>query len=264
MKSPRVSNVPLERIAEPSLSLRQEIDPEALAELAQSMAHLGLLQPILLRREADSYRIIAGHRRYLAARQLGWATIPSIVTDADPNDAIALSLHENSLREDLSPIEEAGLVDYLHDDLGWPLERIAATLRRSESWVRERLRIASWPPDLARAVHDRVLSVAAAEPLAEIDDPEHRHRAIDAARTHGMTRQHAMEWLRQYRQYAAAVGRGEDARPPAWDDVQRAAYVTRCDTCGQETHVDSARLIRVCHRCLQALAHAVPELAARG
>lgn len=258
MKSVKISLVPLASIEPPSLQLRDSLDPQRLQDLADSMRRVGLLQPIRVRRNADRYQIVAGHRRYLAAQQLGWTAIPALIVDVDDTRAIAESLHENLWREPLTPLEEAALCDHLHSDLQWDVDRIAAALHHSPQWVRDRLSLLELPPDCAEALHAGVVSIAVARTLAQITDPDHRASALDAARSYGMTLRHANEWVRQWREYRDRATTDATANPPIWEDVQLAAQRTLCDWCNQSVSVHDARLYRICGTCLLDLVRRCP------
>lgn len=259
-RSERISLVPLDTIEPPSIQLRQSIDPDALQDLARSMAQVGLLQPILLARDGDRLRIVAGHRRYLAAQFLGWAGIPAIIADTDTQTALAKSLHENLFREDLTPLDEARLVAALVRDQGRTIEEAARILRHSEAWARSRLALLDYPEALQAAVHRRTVPVTAAPYLARITDPDYLARALEAAEVSGMTARQAMEWERQFQVYQAARSAGASAEIPTPELVATEANKVPCDVCQGVVYLNTTKLLRVCFDCLRALQAARAEL----
>jgi ParB family chromosome partitioning protein len=261
MKSRQLLELPLDRIDPPPLQLRQTIHPDRLEALARSMADLGLLQPIRVAPVGDRYRIIAGHRRYLAAQRLGWPTIPAIVDKALIDLNLAKSLHENVFRDDLSPIEEARIVRHLIEESYLTPDQAAATLRHSIAWVHQRLELLSYPEDLQKALHERLVPIGAAPYLARIDDPDYRARALESARDRTMTVREAAEWERQYQIYKAARDAGQQPTIPTVELVASEAAKTICDVCAGVAYVHTTKLLRVCFDCVQALTQAQRALA---
>jgi|FLYL01.1.fsa_nt_gi ParB family chromosome partitioning protein len=253
MKSSRILAVPCDRITPPDHQLRASINPDALEALAHSMAAVGLLQPIRLAPDGDRYRIVAGHRRFLAALRLGWKTIPAIIDSQADETALAQSLHENLFREALTPMDEARLCAALVRDQGRSISDAARVLRHSEPWVKSRLAMVDYPPPLQDAIHRGAVPVTAAPYLARITDPDYLARALEAAESHGMTARQAMEWERQYAVWQAARAAGQDAPMPTAELVAVEAARVPCDVCERVTYVNTTKLLRVCFDCVQAL-----------
>jgi ParB family chromosome partitioning protein len=139
-----------------------------ITELAESLNAHGLLQPIVLRTANGGYEIVAGHRRYEAARQLGWERVPAVIRDT-ADDSYLLALVENLQRQDLRPREEAAALEVLVRERGWTTRQVAAAINRSQAYVSKRLRVFE-DPILAPAVLMQQLSVSAAEELLVIDE----------------------------------------------------------------------------------------------
>ncbi|MEK7178331.1 MAG: ParB/RepB/Spo0J family partition protein, partial [Patescibacteria group bacterium] len=108
----------LHEILEPDKPSRDKIHQPAIQEMGNSLLKCGQLQPILVRRESNLYKIEAGHRRFLAARLIGWSVIDAIILDPTDEDSLHLErAHENLIREDLNPVEEARLTwDLVYED----------------------------------------------------------------------------------------------------------------------------------------------------
>ena len=256
-KPPKVLQLPLDQIEPPALILREHIDHTQIQALAHSMARLGLLNPIRVRKVNDHYRIVAGHRRYLAAQHLRWLSIAAIPSDGPGGADLETSAHENLFREDLTPIEEAALVSHLCDDEGMNYDQAAAALNHSPDWIQGRRALLDYPPDLQQAIHDNTVPLVAAPHLAQIDDPAYRANALDGARTHGMTARAAMEWARQYELYKAMKARGADPALPTVELVSAEAAKTPCDVCTNLVYINTTKLIRICFDCLQAFKEAM-------
>jgi ParB family chromosome partitioning protein len=133
---------------------RTQMDPEAIADLAESIKAQGVIQPILVRPLNDGhYEIIAGERRWRAAKQAGLEAVPVLVREVADEPALALALIENIQREDLNPIEEAQGIQRLISEFGMTHEAAAAAVGRSRSGVSNLLRLLG----LAKPVQDLVL-----------------------------------------------------------------------------------------------------------
>ncbi|WP_372053263.1 ParB/RepB/Spo0J family partition protein (plasmid) [Tistrella mobilis] len=162
---------------------RKHIDDEAIAELARTMEEHGQLQPILVRRDpADRrhYIIVAGERRYRAARLNGWPTLLAIEHDADPEIA---ALIENLQRVDLSPVDEARGLARLIEGRGWSQAEAAGVLGKAKSEISGVLRILTLPDDLLDAVLTSELTLPknVLVELARIETPAVRDRLVALA-----------------------------------------------------------------------------------
>lgn len=149
---------------------RKNFDAEALSQLADSIAANGILQPILVRETGERYEIIAGERRFRAARLAGLSEIPALVLEADDEVAAKYALIENLQREDLNPYEEAAAIRKLMDEYGLSQEQVAGSIGRSRSAVANALRLLDLPEDAVKLVTDGTLSAGHARTLLGLLD----------------------------------------------------------------------------------------------
>jgi ParB family chromosome partitioning protein len=128
---------------------RRRFEPEATAGLAASLKHQGMLQPVVVRpKTAGGYELIAGERRWRAAREAGIDTVPALVRTADDRDSLLLALVENVAREDLSAVEESRAYAVLIDEFGLSLGEVAERVGRSKPFVSNRLRLLELPDEV--------------------------------------------------------------------------------------------------------------------
>jgi ParB family transcriptional regulator, chromosome partitioning protein len=128
---------------------RRRFEPEATAGLAASLKHQGMLQPVVVRpKTGGGYELIAGERRWRAAREAGIDTVPALVRTADDRDSLLLALVENVAREDLSAVEEARAYAVLIDEFGLSLGEVAERVGRSKPFVSNRLRLLELPDEV--------------------------------------------------------------------------------------------------------------------
>ena len=151
---------------------RQDFDPIALEDLAQSIRENGVITPITLRKTGDTYQIIAGERRWRASRLAGLTEIPAVVLDVDENTAYALALIENLQREDLNPMEEAEGYRRLTQELGLTQEQAALRVGRSRPAVANALRLLSLPKSVEALLRDKQLSAGHARALLPLEREE--------------------------------------------------------------------------------------------
>ncbi len=145
---------------------RARIEPEALAELAESIKSQGVMQPILARPiGAGRYEIVAGERRWRAARMAGLATVPALVREVPDRQALAAALIENIQREDLNPLEEATGVKRLIEEFGMTHADAAAVLGRSRTAITNTLRLLELAPPVQELMREGKLDMGHARAL---------------------------------------------------------------------------------------------------
>ena len=169
-----VTSLPVREIEPDPEQPRKTFDETALAELSQSIAENGLLQPIAVRpkKAGPGYIIIAGERRWRAARMAGLDEVPVLIKDVTDEQAAALALIENLQREDLDPIEEAEGCQQLIDKYGLTQESAAKKLGKSRSAVTNSLRLLALPEDVRRMVSAGKLSFGHAKVLLGLPSAE--------------------------------------------------------------------------------------------
>jgi ParB family chromosome partitioning protein len=145
-------------------------DEETLGALADSIREVGMLQPVLVRPAGDGYELIAGERRWRAARRLGLQTVPALVRETDDNTALEHALVENLQREELNPLEEAAAYQQLIEDFGLTHEQVAARVGRSRASVSNMLRLLQLPPAIQRCVRERQITMGHARALLGTPD----------------------------------------------------------------------------------------------
>lgn len=151
---------------------RRVFNEEKLEELAASIRANGLIQPIIVRRDGESFQIIAGERRWRAAQRAGLTKVPSVIKDIKDDDVLALSLIENIQREELNPIEEATAYKNLIDQLSVTQEEIAQRVGKTRSSVANAMRLLKLPAEIQQMVEEGLLSMGHARALLGLDSEE--------------------------------------------------------------------------------------------
>ncbi len=162
----RLLEVPIESISPNPNQPRVHFDEETLTELAASIAEIGVLQPILARDMGNgTYQLVAGERRWRAARRAGLLTIPAVVRHTDDLSSVEQALVENLHRQDLTPLEEAAAYQQLIEDFGLTHEQVSGRVGKSRSTITNMLRLLSLPPGIQHLLADGRLSAGHARAL---------------------------------------------------------------------------------------------------
>jgi ParB family chromosome partitioning protein len=164
-----LEQVAIDQIDPNPLQPRRSFPADKLKELADSIRASGVVQPVLLRRSNGRYQLIAGERRWRAARLAGLAAIPAVVRDIGDRDALELALTENLLREDLNPIEAAHGYETLQQKHGRSHEEIAARLGLDRSTVTNTLRLLRLTPEVQEMITQGEISSGHARALLGLD-----------------------------------------------------------------------------------------------
>lgn len=167
---------------------RSDFDEEKLNELADNIRQHGVLQPILVRPTGeDRYMIVAGERRWRAARIAGLSEIPVLVRELSDLEVAQISLIENIQREDLNPIEEAKALKRLSDEFGMTQEDIARIVGKSRSAVTNSIRLLKLIPQAQEAVAQKHISIGHAKVLCGVEDKEQQQILLMQALDEGMS-----------------------------------------------------------------------------
>lgn len=181
------------------MPLRKTVDPEYVRQLAGSIVADGLLQAIVVyERIGGGYSLTAGRQRLEAAKLLGWETIPARIQDPPPITEIP-ALAENIFRRQMSPVEEAEVVAFLHEEKNLSIGQIVERTRHGTSWVQDRLALRRLPDLLKDAVHHKHISISAAMMLALIEDIPLRDWYIHLAQVNGATVSQCEAWYQLWK-----------------------------------------------------------------
>lgn len=151
---------------------RKMFDEEKLQELAESIRQHGLIQPIVLRKAEIGYEIVAGERRWRAARIIGLKEIPSIVKELTDEENMLLAIIENMQREDLNPIEEAEGIQQMIETYGLTQEQVSVSVGKSRPYITNSLRLLKLAPRVQELTAQTIISMGHARALAAIEDEE--------------------------------------------------------------------------------------------
>jgi ParB family chromosome partitioning protein len=182
------AHLPVETIHANPRQPRRRFDHEATNGLADSIRAQGVVQPVIVRsRPEGGWELIAGERRWRAAREAGLATLPAVIRDADDRDSFLLALVENVVREDLSPVEEARAFAVLMDEFGLSLGDLAERVGMSKPAVSNRMRLLDLSDDLLAMIERGELTEGHARAVLAVPDQEGRRRLARDIVAKGLT-----------------------------------------------------------------------------
>lgn len=189
--------IPLDKIKDPERPMRSNLTPESVDELVFSIKEVGIIQPLVVCKSGESYEVIAGHRRLLAAEIAGLIEAPCVVVVSKDLEKEVLKMHENVAREDISPIDWANHLAYLKSQYKLSNAKMAEMIGFSEAWISQHLEVLNYPAEVKNAISTGQLAFSSARELAQIKDPAKRRVYVNAAVKSGVTPDQAANWRRE-------------------------------------------------------------------
>lgn len=201
--SSSISEIALDKISVNPNQPRREFDPVALQELADSIAEIGIIQPVTLRQLSnDAYQIIAGERRYRAAIQAGLKSIPAYIRTADDENVMEMALIENIQREDLNSLEIALAYQHLLEQYELTQERLSERVGKKRTTIANYLRLLKLPAIIQVALKNKEIDMGHARALLALDDPKTQLRIFNEIIAHDYS-------VRKVEEIVKALSNGE-------------------------------------------------------
>lgn len=199
-----IVDIKLDAITDPGFQPRDKLEVEGVESLANSIAEIGLINPIVVRKLEDGYELVAGTRRWHACKMLGWDTIPAKIIEQDTREAVMLQYSENFHRLDLNPIQHARMIKFMLDELGYSTSEIAKFCNKSKEWVSRQLALLDMEEETQQAIEEGRLTPSVAMELKVISDPKLRSDYTHYAIEGGCTEKAARGWAHQAKAVIAA------------------------------------------------------------
>lgn len=166
---------------------RLQFDPEAFSELVASVGRHGIVQPVVVRPKGDTYELIAGERRWRAAREAGLSSIPAIIKTSNDSESLQLALIENIQREDLNAIEEAVAYRRLADDFGCTQAELAELVGKNRATVANTMRLLQLPESVQGMIGEGRLSSGHARALLALDGSDDQNKLAQRVAAEGLS-----------------------------------------------------------------------------
>ncbi|HEX3178399.1 MAG TPA: ParB/RepB/Spo0J family partition protein [Methylomirabilota bacterium] len=234
-----LTEIPISDISVNPYQPRKIFDPKALQELSASIKASGVIQPIVVRRVGGAYQLVAGERRWRAAREAGLTRIPAVVRDVTDAESLEIALVENLLREDLNPIEEAEAYQKLLAQFGWTQEALAQRVGRDRSSIANTLRLLRLPDSIQADLRGGRLTMGHALALLSLTSEADQLRLRDEILTHSWSVRAAEQTARVVEAAAGAprrlkAVRRRSAELVAVEEALQRALMTRVRIAGTE------------------------------
>ncbi len=211
-RSSALQEVPIANIRPNPRQPRVNFDEETMSSLAASIKELGVLQPVLVRRiggeASDEFELIAGERRWRAARRAGLHTIPVLLQSADDTHSLEQALVENLHRQDLNVLEEAAAYQQLIEEFGFTHDRVATRVGKSRTAVTNILRLLQLPSGVQRLLAEGQISPGHARALLGTPDRGYQEVLAKSAVAEGLTVRAVEDLVREHNDGPAAIGGG--------------------------------------------------------
>lgn len=251
----QIQQIPLDQIDAPKTAMRSDVHDEGIDELAQSIQNIGLLQPVILRGVGERFEIIAGHRRVTAARLAGLVTIASIVRELTDSEATVSTLHENLLRRDVNPIDEAIFLSKVMAEQELDVKKIAELTKRTTEYIASRVAILEYPDYLIEAIGEKQISLGAAAHLAKITDERVRKNYVSYAISGGISVNRAIAWFDSWRAGQARSNPMDIVEPDADTGATREVHKEFCIICQVHDVPDKMMLYYAHLNCCEKISH---------
>jgi len=250
---PRFEEIALDVVMLPESPLRVLTSKRRLEELGKSIKERGILVPILVEEMGEGYKVIAGMRRVLAAKEAGLVRVPALIVQESDEWKAWATLAENALREKVNAFDEGRYITLLMQKLGKSQGDMAALLGMSEPWVSERLRIIEWPGDVRQALIQERIGFSVGVELSKVEDEGTRAmylgQAVRSGCTASQARQWRMDWDRETAARASIAERGLLERTGQAEPAEE----SRCGVCEREVERGTLRVLLLCPTCVDAI-----------
>jgi ParB/RepB/Spo0J family partition protein len=265
------AEVELGQLREPQTEMRSIVTREGLDELKESIRRLGVVQPLVVRDiGGGEYEIIAGHRRYLAAVELGLERVPCVIQDEVSDEVSeAMKVAENLQREDVNALDLAYYLDALINRRGWTVSQVAAACGQSDRWVYEKLALVEADPEIQGGVRSGALSPSVARVLMRCKDPVQREYLTRLAVDTSAPVRTVEEWVAKgvgaNRSIETTGGTGGaapelevtedqvDGDAEAEEEPNDRANRCTCDACKRRVAAALTRFVLLCPDCVAAI-----------
>ena len=251
-----LKEIHIDLLLTPAQTIRDKISIDDLNELIHSIRTRGLLQPLLVKPNGDNFEIVAGHRRYLAVKEIGYSTVPCYVVEYDSEVVSDIDkAHENLIRVNLNIIEEAKLVKSLVYENDRGVEEVANILSKSFTWVDNRLAILEWPEDVLQALEKGTIILAVGKELSKVKNESQRLSLLESAIQYGVPARVVKQWIDDFSVQDYLQQKKISKETGELVSADSAPVYMPCRVCGIKYEMNLLRHIWLCPECIVGVRH---------
>jgi len=232
----QVQELPIDAISPNPQQPRKDFDINALGELATSLKHSGLLQPVVVRRAGQGYQLIVGERRWRAAKLAGLDRIPAVIREVTDAESLELALVENLLRENLNPLEEAEAYQKLLADFSWTQEDLAERVGKDRSSIANCLRLLRLPEQIQADLRGGRLTMGHARALLSLDSVAAQLKLREEILAHSWSVRATEEGVNRTKSHLSRRPPRRNPELTAVEETLREKLATRVRLVGNERH----------------------------
>ena len=241
--------ITIDDLVEPVDQARTVITLEGLQELTDSIKEVGVIEPLIVVKKGDKFEVVAGHRRFLAAKAAQLAFVPCIVKEIEPKDMDTLKLHENFFREAVNAVDEARFFSRMHEQHSLSLAELARMCCRSESYIANRVRLLSLDPSVLSALESGVINFSQAVEIGKCQDEKIRAELLRVVVENGATVQSVRIMRDDYESRSRSGDEALRYEPPAPGHYEPVKHMVRCPVCKRTVDITEIFPLSVCNRC---------------
>ena len=242
-----------DQVRPPLVPMRDGMDEESLRELTADVRANGVRVPITVIPCPGGYRVVAGHRRWLAAQQAGLAEIPAVVKELDEEGEVGEMLAENLHRENPNPLDEARVFAIFQEATGRTVAEVAAYVHKSPAYVANRLRVLHGPDDVTQALRDGLINLTVALELERCTHDGDRGFLLSHAISGGATAATVNRWVRDAAQQRASIPPTQTIAGETVQIVQNDIIMAACEWHKGQVPMERTLGFRVCGDCYTEL-----------
>lgn len=245
--------IKIEKIKGPSVRDRITLDAGSIEALACDISANGLLNPILVRPNGDTFEVVAGERRFLAVKSLGWGDVMCQVRKLNDRDTAFLRAVENLGREDLSPIEEGRVYGVLFSSHKMSVDQIAKRVGKTVGVVKRRMDLLKMPAMLQEAVHKREITYGVAEELERLGDEGSISYYLGFCVEHGATVAVVRQWVNDHKKRERTSHVDVEGGDSLANPLETQPTYVSCDFCRGPVELGRDVVLRACPDCVDRL-----------
>jgi len=248
-----IQEIALSDLLPPVYPVRRIADDDEMQALIHSIRSVGLLHPLVVVREEGRFRILAGHRRFIALKALGHASVPCSIIEATPTKAGAITIEENLVREAVNPVDLGWYFRHLVEDDGLTQAEIGERMGKGQPWVSRFYRLTFLEDDVQGAVQEGKLPARGALQLERIKDETTRKTYTRDAINRELTGPQIQRNVESYIQYEDVIDKALQDAQGARELVYEETVHLGCSWCGAEARDKPGEMVWLCGECLRNL-----------